>query len=240
MRDMLQMILLVGLLVSCGANSLKQYEEENVKQDAVIFLEKHDPDSAIEILEKELEKSPDDAELLSLLATAYGQKHGLDVLDLALSFGTATATTNTATESGRSDIAKMWPFLPDPTTANIDGLAHSVAFLNQIPVAQRINGDYLKLAIHVSAEMSLRLKALDTNGDFKLSLSELASMSATTAAAILTGLLSAATAAGLAGDQGDSANSASSSISKISTDIEAQSGSTQEEKLANYFSSQQS
>lgn len=221
-------------LVSCGANPFKAYEKKDAAEDATIALENNDAQKAIDILTTALEDDPSNTTYISILALAYAQRAGVDPLTLAQKMGGASSSTATSASSGNG-LTSLFSIMPDATDANISDIDTAVSLLLSIPTASRINADTLKLAMFQIADMTLRSKQLDTNGDGTLSTDELLHMSASSAKAILSQLAAAATAyaGGTSASTTDAA--AAAQISKIQAAIQAESGTTDTEKLQSYL-----
>lgn len=224
------------LVTGCGKNVFQSYEKDDPAQKAANAMERGDPDKAIKILEAALEKDPNNYVYISLLSAAYGQKHGVDILDLALAMAD-DSSGDSSSGSKTAGIAVLWPILPEATEANLLGVEKAVALLVSIPIAERTNADVFKLAILSTASISLRIKSFDLNGDGELSTQELLAMDEEDATAIVDGLLAASSV--LVSGMGENSDKATEKIAAISDAISSQDGDTNSEKLANYFAEEQ-
>ncbi len=230
--------LIVGacLSVGCGKNIFQEYEKEDPAQESANAMERGESQKAIDILEPAIEKDPDNYVLISLLSAAYAQKHEVDILDLALAMADGDDEDSGTKTSG---IAVLWPFLPEASAANMNGLSTAVELLESIPVPERTSADNFKLAILSTASVSLRAKSFDTNGDGQLSTQELLAMGEDDATAIIEGILAASSVLSSGSEIGENSDKAASRITSISDAITGQEGETDAEKLANYFASEQ-
>jgi hypothetical protein len=236
-------------LVGCGQSIFSGFRKIDPAAEACRELENNDPSAAISILTSALESSPGNAQYLSILATAYAQRAGVDPLYLALNMSSNSSTNSSAlalaSAGSSSDFTAMFSLLPTPTQSVLDDVDLAVTILTeQIDAASRQPGDLFKGAIFMTASMVLHVKKLDVSGDGTLSVSDLASMSEEDALAILSNLSSAITLLGTTGssDGGGEATAAaaSSTLEAFSSQITSSSGSTDVDKLRTYLSSSSS
>lgn len=221
------------LLMACGANPYKSYEKKDPAEDATVALENNDANKAISILTSALEGDPTNTTYKSILALAYAQHAGIDPLTLAQKMGGSSSSQSTAAASGNG-LTSLFSVMPDATDANISDVDTAIALLISIP-APRITADTLKLAMFQIASMTLRSKQLDTDGDGVLSASELLQMSISSATAILSQLAAAAGVYSGTTSTSTTDQAAAAQITKIQTAIQAESGTTDQEKLQSYL-----
>lgn len=189
---------------------------------------------------------------ISLLSQAVAQLYGLDPLTVALKLAQSKSSSNTDTKSetsssttsndantgGANSITAIFPALPEPSDENINGFDKSAAILNSMTASTLTAADLFKKALLLTATVSLRTKKLDADGDGKISLLETTSLSGSDAAAILLGIASAAASVSGSGTSAGSAAVAAESINSLLTKINAQDGTSDEEKLKNYLANQ--
>ena len=228
----------LALIAACGTNPFKTYDKKDPAEDASVALEQNNPQKAINILEAALADDPGNVTYTSLLSMAYAQRAGIDPLTLAQKMGTSTtssSTSSTTSTAPANGVTSLFSVMPAATDANIADVDKAVALIISIPNASRISADTLKLAMFQTAAMTLRAKALDTNGDGVLSPAELLAMSTTSATAILSQLAGAAGA--FAGNTSTSTTDAAASaqVTKIQAAIDACPGASTDEKLKNYL-----
>ncbi len=181
------------------------------------------------------------ANLVSILASAKAQLHGIDPLSIALELANIGATAGEseaadATDSSSTNpITVLFPVLPDASSANIRGLEIALALLRSIG-SEYTDQDQFKEALFLSANVSLIAKTLDSDGDGEISALEAINLSDEAAGAILNQLASAATAAAATSSDSDSNTQKSTEqIATIQAAIDAQEGATDEEKVRNYI-----
>ena len=233
----LMTLVLMGSL-ACGKNLFKSGVKKDPAEDATLALEKNDPDSAISILESALVKDPSNAQYLSILATAYASRAGIDPLVLGSKFAVSGAGLLDSSSS-TSSITSLFSVMPDATPLVISDIDHAVSILNnQIPVSLRQPGDVFKTAIYMTASMVLHTKALDSLHTGTLTPADIAKLSDADADAILNNLGAAATLLagnGTATGNASASQVAAAALSKYSTQIAAQPGDTNAAKLRNYL-----
>ena len=226
----------------CGQSIFKSARKIDPASEATVALEKQNPDGAISILNNALAGSPGNPKYLSILATAYAQRAGIDPLHLAISIGTKSSSTAAlALASGSSSqFTAMFSLLPEATTQAITDIDLAISILNeQIASADRQPGDLFKTAIYMTASLVFHVKKLDSLGKGTLSTTDLASLSDADADAILNNLSSAITMLSdsgvISGSSDTTTAQASSALSQYSTQINAAPGMTNAEKLRNYL-----
>ncbi len=221
---------LMALLVGCGSNLGDSFVDKDPVDQALIRLENNDPDGAISILEEALADDPDDYEVLSILALAVAQKHGLEPLGFALKLA------QQGSDGSGSGLTAIMSSLPDATSENIAGIQLAVNYLNDIPSASRSTADTFKLSMFQTALVSLMMKKFDSDLSGKFDPAELANLSDDDAAAILAMLASAAES-GANGADGDNTAGAAAKVADIQSAIANQEGETDTERLQNYLGS---
>ena len=243
----LSVILLLN--AGCGQSIFKSTRKIDPAAEAAVALEKQNPDEAISILNSALSHSPGNPKYLSILATAYAQRAGVDPLHLALSISTkANSGASLALSSGSSSqFTAMFSLLPEATAQAITDIDLAISILNeQIASTDRQPGDLFKTAIYMTASLVFHVKKLDSLGKGTLSPSDLASLSDADADAILNNLTSAITmlsSSGIISGSSDTTTAtaqAASALSQYSTQINAAPGTTNAEKLRNYLATSSS
>jgi hypothetical protein len=229
---MMYFSLLLIALASCSSENLfSDVQEQDTAQEAITLLEQEKVDKAIILLEKELAKKPEDYQLWSILASAYAQKAGIDIIRIALALGTDdTNLTNT------NPLLELWPALPVATGETIELVQTSMDILERIPTEQKIKADTFKETFIGMAGSSLMLKLLDVNQDGELSLEEIGGLSEELAVAVLGVLLQASLGAiDLMANDGEDSASAAQKVGDSYNNIQNQSGTSQSEKLSQYL-----
>jgi hypothetical protein len=235
--------ILTGVLaaqLACGKNVFKSGVKSDPAEDSTLALEKNNPDGAISILENALIREPANPQYLSILATAYATRAGIDPLTLGSKFSTSSASL-LGDASSTGSITSLFSLMPEATAAVIKDIDYAVNILSgQIPAALRQPGDTFKTAIYMTASMVLHTKALDSRGKGTLTAADIASLSDADANAILNNLGAAAallSANGAAPGVSSAAASetAAAALTKYSTQIDAAEGTTKAEKLRNYL-----
>jgi hypothetical protein len=216
------------LQVSCGSNTFSDFEEKDPAEDAAVALEQGNPTRAVNILTKALEDDSENQTLLSLLGMAYAQRAGVDPLTFVERMG-----SDSSSNSGNG-VTALFGVMPEATSERIADVDLAISTLYRIPTADLKAWDKLKLAMFQTAAMTLRAKALDSNGDGALAPEEVLELSTDNAVAIVNQL---AQASGLlSSDLGIGGTSnAGSRVSAIQEAIADQPGSTDEERLRNYL-----
>lgn len=253
------LIILTSFILGCGSNVFKSLDEQDPDQEAIKALEDQDPDKAIRILNKALgsdieqivnESSSselsarlgtaigDDAEksqLVSLLSAAYAQKYGLDPLSIALKMADGGGSDSSSESS--NGITALFPVLPDATQENIDGIDKALGILQAISELRFTKADFYKQSILFSASMALHTKLLDADGDGKISAAEAIAMSTDDAATVLSQLAGAASSMTGADMDSETIAAVAGQLGDLQSQIAAQEGATDEEKLQNYLAS---
>jgi len=236
MKVLVSFIFLISwsLLNGCGSgNAFSSLETDDAAEDAIHELENNNPDKAISILESALSSDPENWQLVSILSAAYAQKHGISIVDIALSMA-ESSSTSLADDSDQ--LSQIWPYLPEASEANLTGVSTALDLLRSIPSASRTDADNFKLALLSTASVSLRLKSFDTDGDGQLSTSELLAMGLDDATAVLEGLLGATEAlSSISSSLGESSDQTTENITQMYTDIQNSEGDNDQEKLTNYL-----
>lgn len=215
---------------SCGANPLKSYEKKDPAEDATIALENNNPSKAIEILTAALQDDPGNTVYISILALAYAERAGVNVLSL---------TQKMASNSGSSTshgVTDLFSVMPEASDANISDVDIAVSLMISIPAASRTTADILKIAMYEIAALTLRTKKYDTDGDGAISAAEALAMSSSDALTILTQLASASSAFSTGSSTSSVDRAASTQITNIQTKIDTCPGVNKEVQLKNYLS----
>lgn len=224
---------LMGGVIACGTdNILKDLEDEDVAEEAAIALENDQPSNAIKLLKGALESDPNNYKLISLLSSAYSQRGGISMVDLALHI---SETQNDDSEFQNS-VSSLWPFLPDATGNHLADVREAMAQLRGIPFANRTDADHFKLAVISTALASLELKSLDRNGDGQLSFQELNSLKVVKADSIIASIQGASGAlSSIDGELGESTGETAKQLKRIASEITNTPGADSAEVLTNYF-----
>ena len=234
---------LAGMLaaqLACGNNVFKSGVKKDPAEDSTLALERKNPTKAIKILEDALVGDPGNPKYLSILATAYATRAGIDPLTLGSKFSTSGASL-LGDSSSTGSITSLFSVMPAATADVIKDIDYAVSILNgQIPVSDRQPGDAFKTAIYMTASMVLHTKALDSRGKGTLTAADIASLSDADANAILNNLdaaaaLLAANGAAPGVSSAAASETAAAALAKYSTQIDAAEGTTKAEKLRNYL-----
>jgi hypothetical protein len=185
--------------------------------------------------------------LVSILASAKAQLHGIDPFNIALQIAdSATSTTDSSSSTESSDTAaaggtanavtSLFPVLPEASLENLHGLDVAMAILQSIGTLKTVPDQY-KEALFLTASVALVTKSLDTDGDGKISALESITLSDAAATILLNQIISAGAAAAAGGEtSAETTPSASTAqIQALQSKIDAQEGATQEEKLRNFM-----
>lgn len=172
--------------------------------------------------------------LVSILASAKAQKHGIDPFTLGLKF--ADSASSSSSSSSTNNLTLLFPVLPEPTATNLRGLDVAMTVLQSL-ASLKSSVDQYKEALFLTASMALVTKSLDTDGDGQISALEAISLSDAAAQSILS-QISSAVLASAASEGADAENVAASAeqIQALQSAISGEDGSTDEEKLRNYMS----
>jgi hypothetical protein len=189
--------------------------------------------------------------LVSILASAKAQLHGIDPFDLALKVA-ESATSESSSADAEADFSQadpsapaaasgnqvtvLFPVLPAATDENLHGLDVAMAVLQSVGDEKTAADDY-KEALFLTASIALVSKTLDSDGDGEISALEAITLSDAAAATLLNQIMSAAAAAAASSGSGDDAETAKSTeqIQALQSKIDAEEGDTQEEKLRNFM-----
>ncbi len=227
MNIKLPSLLLVLLLSGCSSNLFEGVADPDPADEATAAMDERKSDDAIDILEKALQKEPENWLYVSLLASAKAQKAGVDTTDIALEMAKGG-------ESAGNPLTALFTVLPSATSDVLDLLQEATELLASIPADQLEDGDAFKISMFNTAFTALQAKYFDADGSGTFSVEELQSLDEEAAINILNSLLNAESAATIyqsAGGTGD----ATSNVSQIRTQIDAQPGDSQAEKLRSYL-----
>jgi hypothetical protein len=155
---------LSSLVFSCGNNVAADYDTSDPDTEAMKALERGDESEAIRILNDAYRGDRDNPRYCSLMSAALLQKHGIDIISIVLEMGTDDSGNQTR-ESDAAFLIDMWSYLPEPTTARLDGIERAVELIQTIPTSRRGMSDFLKLTIGQVSWASLKLKSFDVNDD---------------------------------------------------------------------------
>lgn len=264
----------LNLMIACGKNPFKSYDEGNVATDATIEIENGNSKTAINLILEDLgsefqtayenataltTKSEDiinisaainnliDAgrsdvpNLVSILASAKAQLHGVDPFKLALKFADQSSSNesnsnNNSQQQDTNELTLLFPVLPEATAENIQGLDKALTLLSSLGSYKTASEEY-KEALLLTASIALSTKALDSDGDGEISALEAVTLS-DAVASVLIEQIAAAVISAAAGD-GQDVSASAEQIQKIQSQIDAQEGSTDEEKLRNFIAKSQ-
>jgi hypothetical protein len=230
-RLILTQSLAAGLWLGCGTNAFQATDKGDPAEDAVIALEKDDPDTAIERLESALSREPDNAKYLSLLAAAYAQRAGVEPIQFGREMSESGAGTSSA-----SGLVAAFNILPEATAGVLSDIDKAIEILAELGSDNFLPGDTFKLGLYQAASFILHTKALDTNRDGTISASEAIDLSDTSAAGLLNQIAAAQAMLEAQGVSDPAAAKAAESIKAYQDQIDAQAGANQEEKLRNFLS----
>ena len=231
MRSNVISIILFSLWISSCGNSIFEAAEptKDPAEEATRALEEGDYETAISVLTSALESEPTNYQYVSLLASAKAQKAGVDTMDFALEM----ASGNTS-DSG---ITGLFSVVSDATADNLTALGEAVDLMDTIPSSDQTAADQFKTSMFYTSLMTMRTKALDTDGDGVLSAEELANnLNDSNASDIINSIVGAEDAlANYTADDGT--GDAAGNVSAIKDAIDSQDGATDAEKLRNYLGS---
>lgn len=220
------------LVTSCGQSIFSNFDEKTPEERIILFLEEDKPQDALNEINKELEKNPNDSKLLSLKSAAIAQFHGIDTISLALKMAENQSSTS---GEEKNEITSLFSVLPLATDTAITGLQEAIDILTGI--ADKKTSDYFKLTMLNSSLMALRIKQIDSDGSGSFTVDELLAMDVDDVINILSNLdgaiLATVGASGI--DEGQGSKDSLGAISSIKTKISTQDGDTDEEKLKNYL-----
>jgi hypothetical protein len=227
MKHILPSLLLLLGASACGTNLFEAVAEPDPADEATAALDERKSDEAITILEKALQKEPENWLYVSLLASAKAQKAGVDTTDIALEMAKGG-------ESSGNPLTALFTVLPAATEDVIDLLGESTELLASIPADQLEDGDSFKISMFNTAFTALQAKFFDADGSGSFTVEELQSLDEEAAINILNSLLNAENAATVYQSSGGTGD-ATSNVSQIRSQIDAQPGETQAEKLRSYL-----
>jgi predicted nucleic acid-binding Zn-ribbon protein len=229
MKHIIPSLLLLLACNACGTNLFQAVADPEPADEATAAMDERKSDKAIAILEKALQKEPENWLYISLLASAKAQKAGVDTTDIALGMAKAG-------EISGNPLTALFIVLPTPTDELIDLLAESTALLASIPLDQLEEGDTFKISMFNTALTALQAKYFDADGSGSFSVEELQNLDERAVINILNSLLNAESAASIYQSSGGT-GSATGNVSQIRSQIDAQAGETLTEKLRNYLGS---
>jgi hypothetical protein len=227
MKHILPTLLLILCTSACGTNLFEAVADPDPADEATAALDERKSDKAITILEKALQKEPENWLYVSLLASAKAQKAGVDTTDIAIEM-------TKGGESSGNPLTALFSILPAASDDVIDLLGEATDLLASIPIDQLEEGDTFKISMFNTAFTALQAKQFDADGSGSFPVEELQNLDEVDAVNILNSLLNAESAATIyqsAGGTGD----ATSSVSDIRAKIDAQPGETQAEKLRSFL-----
>lgn len=227
MKHILPSLLLLLGTSACGTNLFEAVAEPDPADEATAALDERKSDDAITILEKALQKEPENWLYVSLLASAKAQKAGVDTTDIALEMAKGG-------ESSGNPLTALFTVLPAATEDVIDLLGESTELLASIPADQLEEGDTFKISMFNTAFTALQAKFFDADGSGSFTAEELQNLDEEAAINILNSLLNAENAATIYQSSGGTGD-ATSNVSQIRSQIDAQPGETQAEKLRSYL-----
>lgn len=220
------------LATGCGQSIFASLDEMTVEEQIIAHLEADEPDKALSLIDKELEKAPDDSKLKSIKSAAIAQKYGVDTMSLALA---VIEQQSSGTANDQSALSTLLTVLPPVDDVAIAGVQQAVDLLNSIGIEHRLNSDNFKLTMLNMALLSMRLKLIDGDGTGTFTADELQNLTPEQATAILDTLGGAVNAADAAAQAGVSTEVATKAIQDVKDQIDAQPGATQDEKLRNFL-----
>ncbi|MEY4065585.1 MAG: hypothetical protein RIR26_1793 [Pseudomonadota bacterium] len=177
-------ILCVLLLLSaCGRNVVESYAPNNDQEKAELDMEAGRYETAIERLQRVLEKEPENYKARSLMAAAYAAQGGITTLSLVKNVTVASAGSGTA-------LQKFTAILPEATSDNLNSLDQACESMALIPVDARGEEMKIQYSLFFSAYAFLQIKYFTTNAE------ALAALSAEDAAKLILTLARAGEAGG--------------------------------------------
>lgn len=227
MKHILPSLLLLLSITACGTNMFEFVADPDPADEATAALDERKSDEAITILEKALQKEPENWLYVSLLASAKAQKAGVDTTDIALEMAKGG-------ESSGNPLTALFSVLPAATEDVIDLLGEATDLLASIPADQLEEGDTFKISMFNTAFTALQAKFFDADGSGSFTVEELQNLDEEAAINILNSLLNAENAATIYQSSGGTGD-ATSNVSQIRAQIDAQPGETQAEKLRSYL-----
>ncbi len=267
-NDLKLTAIFIAMISSCGSNIFEVAETDSSPLDAATrALEKEDSAKAINILLKELGsdaanlvRNTDDASLtaqlyssvaakadyqkyLSVLSAAYAQSGGLDPIDVFLNMSedAGSANDNSASASGSStnNVTSLFPIMPAATAANILAVDKALYIIEAIPTDLQTSADTFKIGLLLTGSFTLKLKALDLNGDGTISPEEALNIDSSSASAIISSLSYAISSLGAYGADQESNQALdvmNTKLGTIQSGITGTDGADDAEKLGRYLS----
>jgi hypothetical protein len=227
MKIILPSLCLALSLGACGTNVFEAVADPDPADEATAAMDERKSDEAIVILEKALQKDPENWLYISLLASAKAQKAGVDTTDIALEMAKGG-------ESSGNPLTALFSVLPAATDEVIDLLGESTDLLASIPTDQLEDGDAFKISMFNTAFTALQAKYFDADGSGSFTVEELQNLDEEAAINILNSLLNAENAATIYQSSGGTGD-ATSNVSAIKAQIDAQPGESQAEKLRSFL-----
>lgn len=228
-------IILVNSLASCGSENLAKGRVEEDTDDKITYAMNNDDfDTAITLLEQQIESYPEEYQRFALLGAAYAARAGVSILAMVK----AQFSSGSTGSGGSSLVSQLSSFIPTtPTAQNLSDLKTGLDRLQAIPAAERAEGTEEKYGQSASFQLTLYSAAYSVmymsqftsavTGDFDPA--KVATMSDADVENILDALiLAAASGTGPAAGLGDV-------IDEALVQIEQQPGSTTREKMVNYM-----
>lgn len=222
------------LTSGCGSNVFASSDPGDPAEDALIAMENDNPDRAISILEYALATDAGSALYLSLLSAAYAQRAGIEPIQFARDMATIGGSTSTS-----SGLLAAFSILPPATINALNDIDHAVTILTDLGAERFLSGDPLKLGVYQSAAFLLHSKALDRNLDGVISPEEAANLNDTSASGLLQQMKAAQATLASQANSNPSAGKAATALENFESNIDAQTGATQEERLRNYLASRE-
>lgn len=227
MKNILPSLCLALSLGACGTNVFEAVADPDPADEATAAMDQRKSDEAITILEKALQKEPENWLYISLLASAKAQKAGVDTTDIALEMAKGG-------ESSGNPLTALFSVLPAATDEVLDLLGESTDLLASIPADQLEDGDAFKISMFNTAFTALQAKYFDADGSGSFTVEELQNLDEEAAINILNSLLNAENAATIYQSSGGTGD-ATSNVSAIKAQIESQPGESQAEKLRSFL-----
>ncbi|MEZ4741847.1 MAG: hypothetical protein R3B45_05280 [Bdellovibrionota bacterium] len=233
------------LLNALGSDYTKLYESASSTSDLDSLKDDLTTEMRQLIDSGDLKEAPN---LISILASARAQRHGIDPFEIALKFADSSTSSSQSSDSADSttssspnELTMLFPVLPEASGDNITGLDIALMLLGSLAEEKQVADQY-KEALFLTASIALITKSLDTDGDGTITALESITLSDAAAQVLLNQIASAASAAADSGDltsDGESSLSAQQ-IQALQSQIDAQDGGTQEEKLRNFIAQNKS
>lgn len=227
MKHILPTLILTMSLSACGSNIFAPVADPDPADEATAALDERKSDEAITILEKALQKEPENWLYVSLLASAKAQKAGVDTTDIALEMAKGG-------EASGNPLTALFTILPTATNDVLALLGEATELLASIPADQLEDGDTFKISMFNTAFTALQAKYFDTDGSGTFTIEELQNLDEAAAINILNSLLNAENAATIYQSSGGTGD-ATSNVSQIRAQIDAQPGETQADKLRSFL-----